>query len=62
MESMNIQQLRVGYSLAAIKNIEIARETNTNLGVVAVAPQSSIMEPIKNLTLVIIIQKQYNLL
>ena len=47
MESMNMQQLRVGYSLAAIKNIEIARGTNTNLGVVAVAPKSSIMEPIK---------------
>ena len=47
MESMNIQQLRVGYSLAAIKNIEIARGTNTNLGVVTVAPQSFIMEPIK---------------
>lgn len=56
MKSMNIQ-LWGGYSLAAIKNIEIARGTNINLGVVALAPQSSIMEPIKNLTLVIIIQK-----
>lgn len=62
MKSMNIQQLRVGYSLAALNNIEIARGTNTNLGVVALAPQSSIMEPKKKLTLVIIIQKQYNLL
>ncbi|ARR01656.1 Cache sensor-containing MCP-domain signal transduction protein [Campylobacter vicugnae] len=44
-----------GYSLAALENIEIARGTNTNLGVVALAPKSSIMEPIKNLTLVIII-------
>lgn len=61
MEYMNIQ-LWEGYSLAAIKNIEIARGTNTNLGVLALAPKSSIMELIKNLTLVIIIQKQYNLL
>lgn len=52
-----MQQLRVGYSLAALENIKIARGTNTNLGVVALAPKSSIMEPIKNLTLVIIIQK-----
>ena len=47
MESMNIQQLRVGYSLAALENIEIARGINTNLWVVALAPKSSIMEPKK---------------
>lgn len=57
MESMNIQLWGGGYSLAALENIEIARGINTNLRVVALAPKSSIMEPIKNLILVIIIQK-----